>query len=144
MKPHYTFKLPSILDSVAIGLSGACLIHCLALPLALAVFPLLSVTLIDHEAFHQIVLIAVLPTTAIALGIGFTRHREKTVALLGAVGVAALVFAAFALHSLHAHHLETWVTVAGGITLALAHVGNFRGCRHADHIGGGLKRYDTG
>lgn len=143
MKPHSTVKLSSVLDTLAIGLSGLCLLHCLALPLALALFPLVSATLIDHTAFHQLILIAVLPTTAIALGAGYMRHRLKPVAVLGGTGVGALVFAAFALHSLHAHELETAVTVAGGIILALAHIGNFRGCRHHNHGAGGLEPHDN-
>lgn len=140
---NFNAKLSSILDAFAVGLSGLCLVHCLALPLLIALFPLLGATLIDHEAFHQIILIAVLPTSAIALGVGYSRHRHKPVAVLGSVGVAALVFAAFALHAFHAHHLETWITVAGGIALALAHTINFRRCRHGAHGSGGLKRYEN-
>src|SRR5690625_3971385 len=99
MKPYFTTNLSSVLDTFAIALSGLCLVRCLALPVVIALFPLLSVTLIDHEAFHHIILIAVLPTTAIALGLGYRRHRRTSVAALGTAGVAALVFAAFALHS---------------------------------------------
>lgn len=133
MKPYFTTKLSSMLDTVAIALSGLCLVHCLALPIVIALFPLLSVTLIDHEAFHQIILIAVLPTTAIALIVGYRRHRRTSVAALGVAGVAALIVAAFALHSLHAHAMETWITVAGGLMLAAAHIQNFRQCRHHAH-----------
>lgn len=136
MKPDSTAKMSSVLDSVAVGLSGLCLVHCLALPLLIALFPLLGASLIDHETFHQLILIAVIPTTAISLGAGYRRHRHAPVAVLGIIGVAALVFAAFALHTLHAHYLETWVTVAGGLTIASAHVGNFRRCRHAGHATG--------
>ncbi|HLQ86232.1 MAG TPA: MerC domain-containing protein [Salinisphaeraceae bacterium] len=130
MKIHANIKLSSALDTFAVGLSGLCLIHCLILPLLVALFPLLGATLMSHEAFHQIILIAVVPTTAIALGLGYRRHRHLPVAILGVTGIGALVLAAFALHSLRAHYLETWITVAGGIVLALAHISNFRRCRH--------------
>lgn len=139
MTLRFNFRISTALDMVAVGLSWLCLVHCLALPLLILLFPLLG-TLISHAAFHQLILIAVLPTTAIALGIGYRQHRTKRVALLGLAGVASLVFAAFALHSMHAHHLETWVTVAGVIALALAHVINFRRCHLAGHAhlhGGG-------
>src|SRR5699024_4712744 len=127
---HFTTKASSLLDSLAIGLSGLCLIHCLALPVLIALFPLLSINLIDHESFHQIILVAVIPTTAIAVISGYRRHHRRRVAVLGATGIAALVYAAFALHAAHAHDMETWVTVAGGLILASAHVLNYRHCRH--------------
>lgn len=138
MKPHSTFKMSSVLDTVAVGLSGLCLVHCLALPLLIALLPLVGATLIDHESFHQIILIAVVPTTAIALGSGYIRHRRAAIAALGAVGIGALAFAAFALHALHAHAMETWITVAGGLILAVAHIRNFRHCRHHGHAGNRL------
>lgn len=130
---YLTNKLSSLLDSLAIALSGLCLVHCLALPALIVLFPLLGATLIDHESFHQLILIAVVPTTAIALGTGYLRHKSNSIALLGLAGVAALVYAAFALHSMHAHAQETWVTVGGGLLLALAHTMNFRRCRRHRH-----------
>jgi len=136
MKLDSTAKMSSVLDTVAVGLSGLCLVHCLALPLLIALFPLFGASLIEHETFHQLILVAVIPTTAVSLGAGYRRHRHRPVAYLGVAGVAALVFAAFALHALHAHHSETWITVAGGLMIASAHVGNFRRCRHAGHATG--------
>lgn len=127
---HFTTKLSSLLDSLAIALSGLCLVHCLALPALIALFPLLGASLIDHQSFHQIILIGVVPTTTVALGAGYLRHRRLPIALLGLAGIAALAYAAFALHARHAHDLETWVTVGGGLLLAFAHVLNFRHCRH--------------
>lgn len=126
---NFTHKLSSRLDKIAVALSGICLVHCLALPVLIMLFPLLGATLIDHETFHQLILVVVLPTSVIALGMGYRRHRSNRVAVLGALGAGALIAAAFALHALHAEHLERWVTVAGGVLLAIAHIGNFRLCR---------------
>lgn len=131
--PYFTRKLSSTLDSLAIGLSGLCLVHCLALPVLIALFPILGFGLVDHESFHQIILVAVIPTTTLALGAGYRRHRRKAIALLGTIGVAALTYAAFALHAQHAHAMETWVTVAGGLILSIAHIANYRHCSHARH-----------
>lgn len=128
---HFTRKVSARLDTAAIALSGICLVHCLALPLVVTLLPLFGATLIDHETFHQLILVLVLPTSVIALGMGYKRHRNNRIAALGVIGAGALVAAAFALHALHAEPLERWVTVAGGITLAIAHIGNFRLCRHA-------------
>ncbi len=127
---NFTHKVSARLDKTAVALSGICLVHCLALPLAITLFPLLGTTLIDHDTFHHLILFVVLPTTAVALAVGYRHHRSLWIAALGFLGVGALVFAAFAVHALHGESLERWVTVAGGITLALAHIGNFRLCRH--------------
>lgn len=119
---HFTGKL----DSVAVLLSGLCLVHCLALPLVLAVFPLLGDFFIPHETFHQLILVVVLPTTALALGSGYRCHRRAGVLALGALGVACLVIAAFTVHRLGGDELERVTTILGGIVLACAHGWNFR------------------
>ncbi len=114
------------LDKTAVALSGLCLVHCLLLPLAIAIFPVLGVSFVSHETFHQLILVVVIPTTVIALGVGVARHRSLGVALLGLIGIAALVAAAFLVHEMGSESLERWVTVGGGLLLACAHIRNFQ------------------
>ncbi|MES1924477.1 MerC domain-containing protein [Salinisphaera sp. T31B1] len=125
------------LDKTAVALSGLCLVHCLLLPFAIALFPVLGFSLVSHETFHQLILILVVPTTAVALGLGWARHRSRTVALLGVIGIAALIAAAFIVHEYGGERLERAITVAGGLVLAAAHIRNFRLSRrlhrHAHH-----------
>lgn len=126
------------LDRAAVFLSGLCLVHCLALPLLLAVFPLLGGVFIPHETFHQLILVVVLPTTTLALGSGYRHHRRLGVLALGAAGLAGLIGAAFTVHRLGTEELERVVTIAGGLVLACAHGWNFRLTRarraqHASH-----------
>lgn len=118
------------LDQTAVALSGLCLVHCLLLPIVLAIFPLIGFSFMAHESFHQLILIVVVPTTVFALGAGCWRHRSMLVALLGTAGIAALVVAAFTVHAMGAQQLERWVTVAGGLLLAAAHIRNFQLTRH--------------
>jgi len=118
------------LDQTAVALSGLCLVHCLLLPVLLALFPLIGFDFMGHETFHQLILIVVVPTTAAALGVGCWRHRSGLVALLGTAGVAALIVAAFAVHAMGTLELERGVTVAGGLLLAAAHIRNFQLARH--------------
>lgn len=120
------------------------MVHCLALPALIAVFPLLGATLLDHESFHQIILIAVVPTTTMALGAGYRRHRNRPVALLGVIGIAALVYAAFTLHASHAHTMETLVTVVGGLLLSVAHIMNYRRCGHRHRMTRRIARHEQG
>lgn len=114
------------LDKAAVALSGLCLVHCLLLPLVIALFPVFGERLLPHETFHQLILIVVVPTTVIALGLGVWRHRCPRVAGLGLAGIMLLAAAAFIVHTLAGESLERWVTVAGGLLLASAHWRNYR------------------
>lgn len=120
------------LDKTAVWLSGLCLVHCLLLPLLIAIFPIFGFTLVEHGTFHQLILVVVIPTTVIALGAGYRGHRQASVLWFGTAGVLALVAAAFAVHAFSTETVERTVTVAGGLLLALAHIQNFRFTR-ADH-----------
>lgn len=119
------------LDGLALTLSAICLVHCLALPVALSLAPTLAAGLIDHADFHKLMLIVALPASLLAFGIGCRRHRRLDVLVLGGLGLTMLVFAAYAAHAWHGA-LERYVTVAGGLILAFAHIQNFRACRHSD------------
>ena len=62
--------LTSVLDKSAIGLSVLCLIHCLALPLALVTSFSFSALWVADESFHQLLVFLVLPTSFLALALG--------------------------------------------------------------------------
>lgn len=121
-RQNFTGKL----DRAAVVLSGLCLIHCLALPIVLAIFPMLGGFFIPHETFHQLILVVVLPTTALALGTGYRAHRRAGVTVLGSIGVLGLIAAAFAVHRMGAEEIERFMTILGGVVLAAAHAWNFR------------------
>ena len=55
------------LDALAILLSGVCLLHCLALPLLLTVFPIINVHLLSDKVFHMLMLVFILPASLVAL-----------------------------------------------------------------------------
>ncbi|WP_293620732.1 MerC domain-containing protein [Salinisphaera sp.] len=125
------------LDKAAVVLSGLCLVHCLALPVVVALFPVFGFTVVEHGTFHQLILIVVIPTTVVALGAGYRRHRRHVVPFFGTLGVLALVMAAFGAHALGADMLERATTVVGGLLIAVAHIQNFRYARagHCPHHG---------
>lgn len=76
-------------------------------------------------------LIVVLPTSFLAFGMGCHEHRQSMVAMLGGLGLAMLIWAAFAVESTFGNQYERAITITGGLVLALAHVMNFRYCQHA-------------
>lgn len=121
------------LDALAMLLSGLCLVHCLALPLLVAALPLAASSLVADERFHQWLLLGAVPTSVIALGWGWRRHRAAVVAWLGIIGLMLMVFAAFGVHTgLIDDHGERVLTVIGALALAIAHLRNYQ-LRHHGH-----------
>lgn len=121
------------LDGLAMLLSALCLVHCLALPVLVAALPLAASSLVTDERFHQWLLLAAVPTSLIALGWGWRRHRSRPVALLGLAGMAFMVFAAFGIQfGLLDAAGERLLTIIGAVLLALAHLRNYQ-LRHHGH-----------
>lgn len=106
-----------LLDGSAIGLSGLCLIHCLALPVAAGFAPLLGVWS-EAEWVHMAFVALAAPLSVSALVLA--KPRSLTAIALAATGLGLLVAALFF------HEAETLMTVAGGLTLATGHLVNWR------------------
>ena len=80
-------------DKLAIGLSLACAIHCLLLPILLVLLPSMAALQLDNEAFHLWMVIAVIPSSAYALSLGCKQHKRYQLLILGCTGVTLLVLA---------------------------------------------------
>lgn len=124
--------MQKVLDLLAVSISGLCVIHCLLMPLALIMFPILSGSLFAGEDFHRFLVWVILPTSSAAFLLGCRRHKDNKVLLLGILGMFVLVSSAFWGHDLVGELGERLFTVLGGLVLAAAHLRNFRLCRH-DH-----------
>ena len=132
-----TPRLPyRLLDGVGVGMSMLCLVHCLALPLLVAALPLIAASVVTSESFHVWMLVAIVPTSVLALGSGFRKHRQAMLFLPGVAGLCLIAAGAFgpALIGMPPW-LDTALTVFGGLLLATAHVLNYlllqAGRRHA-------------
>lgn len=77
-------------DLAGIALSSACLVHCLALPLALLIAPALGGWLALPEWLHAAILLLALPAALVAMTDGWHRHRRWTPLLLAAAGLGLL------------------------------------------------------
>ena len=113
-----------IAESAAIAASFLCMVHCLALPLAIALLPALSDALAIPERFHIGILLFAAPTAVFALAMGWRQHGRMAPLAWGVTGIALL--AAGLLDPAH----ETALTVAGSILLVVAHLRNWT-LRHA-------------
>jgi hypothetical protein len=114
----------ALLDKIAVGLSGICLLHCLLLPFVLAILPFLGQ--FDDDHMHKEMLIFVIPVSVIALTVGFRRHGHAGVIVSGAAGLLILVLGALIVHDLYGVMADRATTVAGSIVLAFTHYQNFR------------------
>ncbi len=115
------------LDALGMFFSFACLLHCLALPLLLALLPLTAGAVFIDERFHRWMLLGVVPVSALALGAACFRRRAYGIAWIGIIGVSLLSCAAFGPEFAGLSGLdETRLTVAGALLLCAAHLLNAR------------------
>lgn len=121
-------RVTGLLDNAAVALSGLCLLHCLALPVVIAVLPFLGQFGEGH--FHVQMLIAVLPVSIIAFTSGFHRHRNRSVVAWGGVGVVLLVVGGTVAHGSYGIVADRLLTICGALILAAAHYFNNRFSRH--------------
>jgi len=104
------------LDGLGIGISGACIVHCLFLPVLVSLMPILE-SWVDQEWMHQIMVICALPVTVLALR--NIIERRFFISSIMMAGLALLLGAAF-LPALHDY--ETPLTVSGALILAGGHL----------------------
>ena len=87
-------------DKAAIGLSFACALHCLAVPLFLAIFPSSALSGLGDERIHLGLLLLIIPISVFSLTVGCRLHRSRTVVALGVTGICLLCLSAFLAHLL--------------------------------------------
>lgn len=106
------------LDTLGIGLSGLCLLHCVATPVFLILAPALAALVPESEWVHITLLAIALPLSLVAFSRGLNHHKSRHPDILGAIGLAALGLGL----ALPAH--ETSLTIGGVLFLATGHLLN--------------------
>ncbi len=115
----------SWLDRVAIGLSGVCLVHCLATSVVLTVLASAGGLLLN-PLIHEVGLALAICLATVALGRGWLRHRATAPALVGVAGLGLMGSALLVDHGLG----ETALTIVGVGFVALGHHLNRRASGH--------------
>lgn len=121
-------------DRAGIAASAACIAHCLLTPLALVLLPAVG-SWLASPLVHQFLAIAVVTAAVGSLAPAISRQRW-TVLLPAAAGMSAVLFAAFgtvccgpgAVH-LAGLPLGSWLSLAGGLGLIVAHAIHLLGDR---------------
>jgi hypothetical protein len=107
---------PGRLDRMAIGLSGLCLVHCLATAVLLALVSSIG-GLLGAPAIHEVGLSLAMVLGAIALGRGVIEHGFLMPSAIGALGLGVMAGALTLPHD----GSEALYTVVGVGILALGH-----------------------
>ena len=115
-------------DRLGLVASGACLVHCLAVPVLVPLLPL-AAGVAKAGSVHETLLVALALLALAAFIPGYRSHRRWAVVMIGAGGVLLLLSAVLAADLWHHAALDTPLTVAGGALLVGAHWFNLRLCR---------------
>jgi hypothetical protein len=115
------------LDVASVGLSGLCVVHCLALPLLAAALPLAG-ALADAPWVHPLLVLIAAPLSLWAIQSSRAWGKPAVVGLIFA-GLILLALAAFVPGLAR---FDTTLTVIGALAIASAHVVNYlTGAGHA-------------
>lgn len=114
-----TLPLPPItasLDRLAIGLSGLCVVHCVASAVLLAVVSSIGGVLLHHSV-HEFGLVLAICFGVLALGQGIMSHGYMMPSAIGSLGLGVMAGALGLPH----HGAEALWTLIGVGLLALGH-----------------------
>ncbi len=110
-----------LLDRVAVGLSGLCVLHCVASVVLVSALSIGGAFFADPH-IHEFGLAAAVMIGAIALGQGYAAHRARWPAAVGIGGLSLMTLGLMVPHG----WAEVVLTVTGVCVLASAHVLNVR------------------
>jgi len=119
-------------DKLSIGISIACIMHCLLFPSLLILFSSFLSLFINGELVHYLLLILVAPVSIFALSMGLKNHKNFLIFLTGLIGLSNLIFALFIPVSFFGLSGEVLFTIIGSTLITAAHYSNYRLCVHID------------
>lgn len=125
-------------DYAGMTASALCLVHCLAMPLLMAAFPMLGLAH-EHDTFHNSILAAISLPVLLSLLPGYLRHRDPAVLALGALGLGSFLGAVFVLSPVYGETAEAAGAVLSGVLLLCAHIRNRRFCARCTGAAGSRK-----
>lgn len=125
-------------DRMAIGLSVACTLHCLFVPILLLLFPTITGNLFISEQVHKALLLVAVPISFFALSSGCQVHRKVLIGATGAVGLLVLTGSAFFGHEVFeglplGEYGERAATLMGTALMIYSHLKNLKLCRENKH-----------
>ena len=119
-----------LLDRLAISASALCALHCLAGPVLLVLFPSMLALPVGDHFYHMLMVWFVIPTSAIAVLLGCTRHKDPTVLVLAFLGIIGLAISAIYGHDFLGETGEKLATLIATFLLITGHWRNYSLCRN--------------
>lgn len=113
---------PGFWDRIGIGLSGLCAIHCLLVPVFVALIPLWPAFEEYHEYTHLVFFLAISPAVYLSLR---RRHKSSKVTFLLISGLS-IIFVAWLLNHQLGDYGEAGITLIGSILLIWGHWLNYK------------------
>jgi len=112
-------------DRIGICASGLCLIHCIATPVFLIMFPSLKLAYFEHQSFHQVFGVVVVSSVLIAVYPQCRKHGHKDIIIWAISGVLFILAGIFLGHD-YGEGYEHGLTILGSLLLIIAHIKNMR------------------
>ena len=122
MKRYFNHEL---VDTAGAGLSIACAIHCLAMPILVAVLPLIGLGFLATERAELVIITGAIGLAIVSLAWGVRHHRRWRALLLLIVALAFIATARTAVEGA----FEVIIYSIGGVLLASAHLMNRHLCK---------------
>ena len=116
-------------DGIGVWASAICFVHCLATPVVLSLSAVYAHFLPSEEHTHRVLAIVVTLVGAFALGKGYRKHKQHSILMLMATGLALIFAGAFLGDRLPSHWCEIAITLAGSSCMICAHRKNHTFCR---------------
>lgn len=120
------------IDKIAISLSSLCIAHCLLFPILATLIPSFLVLGLNTENFHLWMVVSVIPTSIYALSLGCKKHEQKSILLIGLVGLFCLILAFVLGSNVLTETGEKSLTLLGALIIAFAHFKNYKLCQQHD------------
>ena len=124
-------SLQIFMDRIAITGSAICLLHCIAMPVFLSIFPSSITVLLQDEQFHQLMVWLVIHSSLLAVFIGCRKHKDSWVLAGVVIGILVMAFTAIFGHDALGESGEKIFTIIGATVLAISHMRNYKLCRQS-------------
>lgn len=119
-------------DRLGVWTSSLCVVHCLLTPVVISSSAVLAHFLPAEERVHRSLALLVALFGAIALLVGFRRHRRRRILILMSAGLGCIAAAAWFGDKLPSHAYEVAITMVGSALMITAHRLNHTFCRSCE------------
>ncbi|MEP6713774.1 MAG: MerC domain-containing protein [Ferruginibacter sp.] len=117
------------LDTIGIGASFACAVHCIAMPVLFTTLPLFGIELLENIWVEMATILVSLVIGSWALLKGyFKQHQNKTPLILFASGIVLLIIA----NLVSKHSIEMIIKFFAVSFIITAHVINWKNCKKCE------------